>query len=157
MRLLEKLKFKKAGQIAGLNRDIDTEKYLHLQESAFDVEKASVGEKPVETEKSLDSQNVSPGHEAKLTPRSTSLSRKILANQSLGMIYTQVPFDKSIHRQQDKVWDCLEGQYVAKDQMKWYLRKVSARCALFPACLINSRLRETSCPGKVPSATVGAG
>lgn len=37
------------------------------------------------------------------------------------------PFKKDEHLQQDKIWDIHEGVWKAKNQMHWFLRKVSKK------------------------------
>ena len=46
-----------------------------------------------------------------------------IARASLGVQY-QMPFDEGKHREKDKAWNVCEGEYYAKGQMEWYLRKV---------------------------------
>ncbi|VUC25098.1 unnamed protein product [Clonostachys rosea] len=48
-----------------------------------------------------------------------------IARLSLG-IEICVPFVTGVHREEDKIWSSLEGQYKAGHQMRWYLKKGDA-------------------------------
>lgn len=39
--------------------------------------------------------------------------------------YYNYPFIKGVHLEKDKHWDDLEKKWEAKDQVQWYLTKVS--------------------------------
>lgn len=58
-----------------------------------------------------------------------------IAERHYGIMH-QTTFDPKIHREEDKFWNYLEEEYVASNQMKWYIRKVHQ---IFPVseCGIN--------------------
>ncbi|KAJ6125279.1 hypothetical protein N7471_012596 [Penicillium samsonianum] len=45
-----------------------------------------------------------------------------IARQSLGIGYS-IEYDAAIHQEKDKEYDEVEGKYMAKNQMEWYMRK----------------------------------
>lgn len=65
------------------------------------------------------------------TPTSTPADEKaavggkpVIAGKSLGVVCCHVPFNGAEHDVRDRIWDHLEGEYKAVNQIKWFLRKV---------------------------------
>jgi hypothetical protein len=75
-----------------------------------------------------------------------------IARQSLG-VHTIDSFKEGVHRKADKYWDEIQGEWRAKDQVKWYIYKVCVNTnhSFLSSQLLTVRFRDKISQSRIPS------